>query len=54
MLAHGFTVEFLVDMVRAGLATAQPERMRAGGHPIEVTRWRITDAGRRVLAERAK
>ena len=24
MLAHGFTVEFLVDMVRAGLATAQP------------------------------
>src|SRR5260370_42062399 len=41
MLAHGFTVEFLVDMVRAGLATAQPERMRAGGHPIEVTRWRI-------------
>jgi hypothetical protein len=54
MLAHGFTVEFLIDMVRAGLATAQPERMRAGGHPIEVTRWRITDAGRRVLAERAK
>jgi hypothetical protein len=33
MLAHGFTVEFLVDRVRAGLATAQPERMRAGGHP---------------------
>jgi len=24
MLAHGFTVEFLVDMVRAGLAHADP------------------------------
>ena len=38
MLAHGFTVEFLVDMVRAGLATAQPERMRAGGQPRDTSR----------------
>jgi hypothetical protein len=50
----GSPSNFLSTMVRAGLATAQPERMRAGGHPIEVTRWRITNAGRRVLAERAK
>ncbi len=49
MLAHGFTVEQIVELVRAGLATAQPERMRAGGHEIEVTRVHITDAGQRML-----
>jgi len=30
MRAHGFTVEQMVELVRAGLATAQAERMRAG------------------------
>jgi hypothetical protein len=35
----------LTDMVRAGLATAQIERARAGGQ----TRLHITDAGRRAL-----
>ena len=38
LLAHGFTVDLLADMVRAGFATAQIERVRAGGQPIEVTR----------------
>lgn len=28
MLAHGFTVDLLVELVRAGLATAQTERSR--------------------------
>ena len=50
MLAHGFTVEQILELVRAGLATAQPERMRAGGHEIEVTRLHITDAGQRMLS----
>ena len=51
MLAHGFTVDFLVDLIRAGLATAQTERAVAGGRSMQVTRMRITDAGRRALAE---
>jgi hypothetical protein len=33
LLAHGFTVELLADLVQAGLATAQTERARAGGPP---------------------
>jgi hypothetical protein len=45
LLAHGFTLDLLTHMVRAGLATAQIERARAGGQ----TRVHITDAGRRAL-----
>jgi len=52
LLAHGFMVELLVNIVRAGFATAQSERVRAGGQPIEVTRVHITDAGRRALKVR--
>jgi hypothetical protein len=56
MLAHGFTVELLVELMRAGFATAKGERVRAGGKSIKVARLRITEAGRRALAkaERAK
>jgi hypothetical protein len=49
--AHGFTTDFLVDLIRAGLATAQTERAVAGGRSMQVSRMRITDAGRRALAE---
>jgi hypothetical protein len=42
----------LVDLIRAGLATANTERMVAGGRPIEVTRVRITDAGQRTHEDR--
>jgi hypothetical protein len=49
MRAHGFTVEQLVELVRAGLATATAERVVAGGRTIEIATVRITDAGRRVL-----
>ena len=51
ILAHGFTIDFLVDLIRAGLATAQTDRAVAGGRSMQVTRLRITDAGRRALAE---
>jgi hypothetical protein len=34
---------------RAGLATATPQRIRAGGKTMEVATLRITDAGRQVL-----
>jgi hypothetical protein len=54
LLAHGFTVDMLAGLIRAGLATAQVERMMAGGRTMEVTRIRITDAGRRAIAWRAK
>ena len=30
MIAHGFTVEQMVELVRTGLATAQAERIGAG------------------------
>jgi hypothetical protein len=36
MLAHGFTVEQLVELVRAGLASASAKRVGAGGRKIEV------------------
>jgi hypothetical protein len=49
MLAHGFTVAQMVELVRAGLASASAERVVAGGRTIEVARVRITDAGRRLL-----
>jgi hypothetical protein len=54
MIAHGFTVDMLVKLIRAGLASAGTERMVAGGRSIEVTRVRITEAGRRALAGRAE
>src|SRR5262249_19257438 len=47
MLAHGFKIVLLVELVRAGLATASTERMLASGRPMEITRLRITGAGRR-------
>jgi hypothetical protein len=31
MIAHGFTVPQMVELVRAGLAIATPERVVAGG-----------------------
>ena len=47
--AHGFTIEQMVDLFRAGLATAQAERVVAGARRFEVVRVRITEAGRRAL-----
>jgi len=49
MLAHGFTVEQMVDLCVAGLVAATPERIVAGGRTIEVATMRITEAGRRAL-----
>jgi hypothetical protein len=49
MIAHGFTIEQIVELVRAGLATTTAERMVAGGKSIEVARVRITEAGRQAL-----
>ena len=51
MLAHGFTIPDMVELVRARLATANPERVMAGSTKMEVARVKITDAGRKALAE---
>jgi hypothetical protein len=47
MLAQGFTVEQMVELVRAGLVTATTERIRAGPREIEVARVQITETGRK-------
>jgi hypothetical protein len=51
MLAHGFTVPLMVELVRAGLVSVGAERMVAGGKTIEIATVRITEAGRGALAE---
>jgi len=35
MIAHGFTIDQMVELVRAGLASASAERVRAGSKTIE-------------------
>jgi hypothetical protein len=52
MLAHGFTVGQLDELVRAGFATAQTESVVAGSRTFEVARVRITKAGRMTLRGR--
>jgi len=49
MLAHGFSVAQMVELVRAGLATATPQRVKAGRQQMEIAVLRITDAGRQAL-----
>jgi hypothetical protein len=50
LAAHGFTIPDMVELVRAGLATATAERIVAGRRSIELARVQITQAGRRALA----
>jgi hypothetical protein len=49
LLAHGFGLEVIVGVVRAGLAAAQAEPILAGGRAVDVSRVRITESGRRAL-----
>jgi hypothetical protein len=51
LLAHGVTPRFIAGLVLARLATAETARMLASGRALAVTRIKITDAGRRALAE---
>ena len=48
--AHGFTVKLLAGLVRAGLAVAKPEVVKADGRTLSFVRVAITDARRRALA----
>jgi hypothetical protein len=49
--AHGFDSDMIAGLVRAGLATAERETMKAGAKPVEVVRLRITAAGRTAIEE---
>src|SRR4051812_2998297 len=49
MLAHGFTVDQLTDLVRIGLATATPQPIVTGRGRYEIPILRITEAGRKAL-----
>jgi putative SOS response-associated peptidase YedK len=49
MLAHGFRREILAGLVLAELATVVTRTMRAGGRPINVDHYVITDDGREAL-----
>jgi hypothetical protein len=49
LAAHGVTTELLASLVRDGLASVQRQSMKAGGGDVEVTRVKITDAGRRAI-----
>jgi hypothetical protein len=54
LLVTRFTMDVMVGLVHERLATATLERTFIVGKPIEVTRVRITDAGRRALAWTAR
>src|SRR5262245_30020358 len=45
MFTNGFTAELLIELVRAGLASAHAERMVADGKMTEVARMKISEAG---------
>jgi hypothetical protein len=51
VLVHGFKRQILTGLVRAGLAAAEREVVNARGKLVEVVRVRITDDGRKALAE---
>jgi hypothetical protein len=51
MLANGFPIEMLVELIVPGSRPPRPNAWSRVGKQIEVARVRITDAGRRVLAE---
>jgi hypothetical protein len=34
MLAHGFSIDMMVELINAGLATAKPERIVAGAATV--------------------
>jgi len=51
--AHGFSTAQMVDLVRAGLATARGQRVivGGGGRRSEAGGVKITEAGRQALTE---
>ena len=52
MLAHGFSIKLLNQLIRDGLVTARTKRVIRGERSIEIVHMKITDAGRQALADR--
>jgi hypothetical protein len=50
MIAHGFSIDMMVELVSGGLATATGERVVAGGRTVEIARMQIMATGQQVLA----
>jgi hypothetical protein len=46
---YGFTLRMLAGLIRAGLATAQHQTVKAGGQAMKVVRVRITEAGLQAI-----
>jgi hypothetical protein len=51
MMAYGFPIAMLGDLVMAGLAVATPQETSAGRKPMLVVWMTITEAGRKAMAE---
>jgi hypothetical protein len=49
--AHGFDSDMVAGLLRAELATAERQVMKAGAKPVEVIRLQITAAGRKAIEE---
>jgi hypothetical protein len=49
IVAHGFSVGMLADLVLAGLATVVTDAVRIGDQTIKVDLVIITDAGRKAI-----
>jgi uncharacterized metal-binding protein len=47
--ANGFTIGLLGGLIRAGLATATPGMVKAGGRTLGVVRLAITEKGRTIV-----
>ena len=47
--AHGFDAAMLAELIDAGLVSRMPERVRAGGHSVDLARLRITPVGREMI-----
>jgi hypothetical protein len=50
LIAHGFRLKLIAELVSQRLATTTTERVIMAGHPTDTTRIRITDAGRTAMA----
>ena len=51
VLGHGFKRQMLAALLATGLATAEHEVVKAGSKTTEITRIRITAAGREALVK---
>ncbi len=53
MMAHGFPIQMLTDLLSSGLISADAHAVRAGSRPIVVVWMQIIAAGRTAIADEA-